>query len=68
MVNSALKTLSNALTRVTIFQQEQRLFKDVFKFDKKSFCEYIIYLGKIIGGFLRLKHEPNPALQETGLL
>ena len=24
--------------------------------------------GKVIGGFLILRGEPNPALQETGLL
>ena len=64
----ALKILSDALTRITIFQQEHRLFKDEFKFNKREYREYIRDIGKIIGGFLKLKHEPNPALQETGLL
>lgn len=64
----ALKILSNALTHITIFQQEHHLFKDEFKFNKKEYRDYIKDIGKIIGGFLKLKHEPNPALQETGLL
>ena len=68
MLKRALKILSNALTRITIFQQEHHLFKDEFKFNKKEYRDYIRDIGKIIGGFLKLKHEPNPALQETGLL
>ena len=68
LLSKTLKTLSDVLTRVTIFQQEHRLFKDEFKFNKKEYREYIRDVGKIIGGFLKLKHEPNPALQETGLL
>lgn len=68
LMKRALKILSDALTRITIFQQEHRLFKDEFKFNKREYREYIRDIGKIIGGFLKLKHEPNPALQETGLL
>ena len=63
-----LKILSNALTRITIFQQEHHLFKDEFKFNKKEYRDYIRDIGRIIGGFLKLKNEKNPALQETGLL
>ena len=68
MLKRALKILSNALTRITIFQQEHRLFKDEFKFNKREYREYIRDIGKIIGGFLKLKRQANPALQETGLL
>lgn len=63
-----LKILSNALTSLAIFRQEHRLFKNEFKFNKKEYRDYLHGIGKIIGGFLRLKNEPNPALQETGHL
>ena len=62
MLKRALKILSNALTRITIFQQEHRLFKDEFKFNKREYREYIRDIGKIIGGFLKLKRQANPAL------
>lgn len=62
LLKKAMKILSNCLTRITIFQQEHRLFKDEFKFNDKVYREYIRDLGMIIGGFLKLKHEPNPAL------
>ena len=68
MLKRALKILSNALTSITIFQQEHRLFKEEFKFNKREYREYIRDIGKIIGGFLKLKQQANPALQETGLL
>ena len=68
MIKRVLKILSNALTRITIFQQEHRLFKDEFKFNNREYREYIRDIGRIIGGFLRLKRQANPALQETGLL
>ena len=68
MLKRALKILSDALTRITIFQEEHRLFKEEFKFNKREYREYIRDIGKIIGGFLKLKHQANPALQETGLL
>ena len=55
MLKRALKILSNALTRITIFQQEHRLFKDEFKFNKREYREYIRDIGMIIGGFLKLK-------------
>lgn len=38
------------------------MFKDEFKFNSKLYREYIKDLGLIIGGFLKLKSEPNPAL------
>lgn len=53
---------------ITIFQQEHHLFKDEFKFNKKEYRDYIRDIGRIIGGFLKMKGKPNPALQETGLL
>ena len=56
------------MTRITIFQQEHHLFKDEFKFNKKEYRDYIRDVGKIVAGYLRLKKEKNPALQETGLL
>lgn len=68
LIKLTLKIISNALTRITIFQQEQRLFKEAFKFNKKVYRDYLRDLGMIIGGFLKMKSEPNPALQETGLL
>ena len=68
LLKKVLRMLSNTLTRITIFQQEHHLFKDEFKFNGKEYRDHIRYLGKIIGGFLRLKSEKNPALQDTGLL
>lgn len=62
LIKLTLKIISNALTRITIFQQEQRLFKEAFKFNKKVYRDYLRDLGLIIGGFLKLKSEPNPAL------
>ena len=68
LLERTLQILSNALMRITIFQQEHHLFKDEFKFNKKEYRDYIRDIGRIIGGFLRMKGQPNPALQETGLL
>lgn len=62
LLQRTLKILSNALTRITIFQQEHHLFKDEFKFNKKEYRDYIRDIGRIIGGFLRMKNQPNPAL------
>ena len=42
--------------------------REVVKFNKKEYRDYIRDIGRIIGGFLRMKGQPNPALQETGLL
>ena len=64
----ALKVLSDALTLITIFQQEHKLFRDEFRFNNKYFRSYMQDMGKIIGGYLKTHNEPNPALQETGLL
>jgi len=44
------------------------LFNNEFKFNQKETRDYIRDIGQIIGGFLQLKREKNPALQETGLL
>ena len=68
VLNRTLQVLSNALTRITIFREEQRVFKEDFQFKDREYREYITDIGKIIGGFLKLKREANPALQETGLL
>ena len=62
VLNRTLQTLSNALTRITIFREEQRVFKEDFRFKDREYREYITDIGKIIGGFLRLKREANPAL------
>ena len=68
VIMRTLKILSNALTRITIFQQEHHLFKNEFKFNNVEYRQFIRDIGCIIGGFLKLKRKPNPALQETGLL
>lgn len=68
MIHRVLHKLSNALMRITIFQEEHRLFHGEFEFNQKEYREYIRDIGAIIGGFLRHKGESNPALQETGLL
>ena len=68
LLERTLQILSNALMRITIFQQEHHLFKDEFKFNKREYRDYIRDIGRIIGGFLKMKGQPNPALQETGLL
>ena len=68
LIKRTMMILSNALTRITIFGQEHRLFKEEFKFNSKVYRDYIRDIGKIIGGFLKMKSEPNPALQDTGLL
>ena len=38
------------------------MFKDEFKFNKKEYRDYIRDIGRIIGGFLKLKNQPNLAL------
>lgn len=62
VLNRTLQVLSNALTRITIFREEQRVFKEDFQFKDREYREYITDIGKIIGGFLKLKREANPAL------
>ena len=62
VLNRTLQVLSHALTRITIFREEQRVFKEDFKFRDREYREYITDIGKIIGGFLKLKREANPAL------
>ena len=68
LLQRALKILSDALTLITIFQQEHKLFRDEFRFNDKYFRKYMQDIGLIIGGFLKLRNEVNPSLQETGLL
>lgn len=68
LILKTLRMVSNCLTRITVFQQEHRLFKEEFKFNKKEYREYLRDIGMIIGGYLQLKREQNPALQENGLL
>jgi len=53
----ALKILSDALTLITIFQQEHKLFRDEFRFSEKYFRAYMQDMGKIIGGFLLAHNE-----------
>lgn len=62
LVMRALKILSDALTLITIFQQEHKLFRDEFRFNNKYFRSYMQDMGKIIGGYLSAHNEPNPAL------
>ena len=64
----AIKILSDALTLITIFQQEHKLFRDEFRFNKKYFRAYMQDIGMIIGGFLKVRNEKNPSLLETGLV
>ena len=68
VVMRTLKILSNALTRITIFNQEHRLFHGEFKFNKEDYRNYLSDIGAIIGGFLLKKQQLNPSLQENGQL
>ena len=56
------------MMNIAVFQREHRLFKDEFKFNGREYRNHICDIGKIIGGFLKIKNLPNPALQETSLL
>lgn len=67
-VRGVLKKLSTAMMNIAVFQREHRLFKDEFKFNGKEYRNHICDVAKIIGGFLKLKKQSNPALLETGLL
>lgn len=68
LVLKTLRMVSNCLTRITVFQQEHRLFKEEFKFNKKEYREYLRDIGMLIGGYLQLKREKSSALLENGLL
>ena len=61
-----LKILGNALTRITIFNQEHKLFKNEFRFNKEDYRDYLTDIGAIIGGFLLMKKQLNPSLQTNG--
>ena len=63
-----LKILGNALTRITIFNQEHRLFHGEFKFNKGEYRSYLCDIGANIGGFLLNKKQHNPSLQQNGQL
>ena len=51
-----------------MYKQDHKLFKDEFKFNSNYQRAYLVDVAKIIGGFLRLKSEPNPSLLENGQL
>ena len=68
VINRTLNILSQSLSKITIFQQEHRLFKNEFQFNKVEYRDFICDIGCIIGGFLKLKNKANPALQMNGLL
>jgi uncharacterized protein YktA (UPF0223 family) len=68
VINRTLNILSQSLSKITIFQQEHRLFKNEFQFNKVEYREFIRDIGCIIGGFLKLKNKANPSLQINGLL
>ena len=68
LLQYSLKILSDALTRITIFKQEHRLFRDEFRFNQRYFRQHMYEFGQVIGGFLQLCGETNPALHENGLL
>ena len=68
VVMRTLKILGNALTRITIFNQEHRLFHGEFKFNKEDYRNYLTDIGAIIGGFLLNKKQLNPSLQQNGQL
>ena len=61
-----LKILGNALTRIAIFEQEEKLFKNEFRFNKEDYRDYLTNIGAIIGGFLLMKNQLNPSLQTNG--
>ena len=68
VVSRTLKVLSNALMRITIFDQEHRLFHGEFKFNNRDYRDHLSDIGAIIGGFLQIKKQLNPSLQENGQL
>lgn len=68
VVSRTLRVLSNALTRITIFDQEHRLFHGGFTFNKVDYRNYLSDIGAIIGGFLQTKKQLNPSLQANGQL
>lgn len=68
MVRRCLRFLSATLTKISIFQTENKLFRGGFKFNDQDQVEMIVKLGSVIGGFLASKEEDHPALQSNGLL
>ena len=52
LIGRALKVLSDALTHITIFQQEHKLFANEFRFNDKYYRAFLQDIGQIIGGFL----------------
>lgn len=67
-VRRSLRFLSQALTKISTFQEEHRLFAGEFKFNDKNQVEYMTFLGEILAGYLARKRESNPSLQPNGLL
>ena len=63
-----LKILANGLTKIAIFEQEHKLFKNEFRFNKEDYRDYLTNIGAIIGGFLLMKNQLNPSLQTNGSL
>ena len=68
VVMRTLKVLSTAVTRIAIFDQENRLFNHAFKFNKMEYKTYLCNISAIIGGFLLNKRQVNPHIEENGQL
>lgn len=63
-----LRFLSAALTKISTFQHEHKLFAGGFKFKQDNIIEHITQIGTVIGGYLLKKKEAHPSLQANGLL
>jgi hypothetical protein len=68
MVNRTLRFLSAALTKISTFQHEHKLFAGEFKFKDRSQVEVTTQIGAILGGYLLKKREAAAALLSNGLL
>jgi len=68
MIQRTLKFLSHVLAKISTFQHEHKLFAGEFKFNRDNYIDFMVNIGRIIGGFLNTKRQKSPALQSNGLL
>lgn len=63
-----LRYLSVALSKIAIFQTENKLFRGEFKFNEVDQVQVIVNLGQVLCGYLACKKQANPTLLPNGLL
>lgn len=68
MLQRTIKFLSHVLAKISTFQHEHRLFAGEFKFNRDNYIDFMVNIGRIIGGFLNAKKQKSAALQSNGLL